>query len=99
MQSFLPVLDNFERAMAFECTDEEFRKGMDLIQRAFGDALSQLGVEEVPALGEPFNPNLHSAVMHVEDENFAENTVCEVFQKGYKLGDRVIRFAMVKVAN
>ena len=99
VQNFLPVLDNFERAMAFECTDEEFRKGMDLIQKAFNEALTKLGIEEIPALGQAFDPNLHSAVMHVEDENFAENTICEVFQKGYKLGDRVIRFAMVKVAN
>ena len=99
IQNFLPVLDNFERAMAFECTDGEFRKGMDLIQKAFHDALAKLGVEEIPAMGEVFDPNLHSAVMHVEDENFAENTICEVFQKGYKMGDRVIRFAMVKVAN
>ncbi len=99
VKGFLPVLDNFERAMAFECADAEFRKGMDLIQKAFGDTLSKLGVEEIPALGEPFDPNLHSAVMHVEDESFSENTICEVFQKGYKMGDRVIRFAMVKVAN
>lgn len=97
--SFLPVLDNFERAIAAPCSDEEFKKGLELIQKAFFDTLGKLGVEEIPALGEPFDPNFHSAVMHVEDEAFSENTVCDVFQKGYKMGDRVVRHAMVKVAN
>ena len=61
--------------------------------------LEQLGVTEIPALGQPFDPNLHNAVMHVEDENFGENTVAEVFQAGFQLGEKIIRFAMVKVAN
>ena len=61
--------------------------------------LEKLGITEIPALGETFDPNLHNAVMHVEDENFGENTVCDVFQAGFQLGDKVIRFAMVKVAN
>ena len=61
--------------------------------------LEQLGIKEIPALGQPFDPNLHNAVMHVEDENFGENTVCDVFQAGFQLGEKVIRFAMVKVAN
>lgn len=61
--------------------------------------LEKLGITEIPALGQTFDPNLHNAVMHVEDENFGENTVCDVFQAGFQLGDKVIRFAMVKVAN
>ena len=63
------------------------------------EVLTKLGIEEIPALGEPFDPNLHNAVMHVEDENVGENTVVEVLQQGYQLGDKILRFAMVKVAN
>ena len=82
--------------MADLTTNVQFIRGIGP-QKA--KALSKLGIEEIPALGETFDPNLHNAVMHVEDESLGENTVAEVFQAGFKLGDKVIRFAMVKVAN
>lgn len=95
----LSVIDNFERAMDAECSDENFKKGVEMIFRQYMGILDKLGVTEIKALGEPFDPNIHHAVNQVEDENFGENTVCQVFQKGYKLGDKVIRCAMVVVAN
>ncbi len=98
---FLPVLDNFERAME-ACQGaggEEFRKGFELIGRQFHEALEHLGVEAIDPTGEPFDPETCNAVMHVEDESVGADTVVEVFQKGYKLGDRIVRYAMVKVAN
>lgn len=97
--AFLPVLDNFERALAAECKDADFKKGVELIMNAFKDCLTKLKVEEIAALGEEFDPNLHNAVMHIEDDATADNVIVDVFQKGYKLGDKVIRHAMVKVAN
>ena len=99
-KQFLDVFDNLERATS-ACTDEnnELKKGVDLIVTQFNGVLSKLKIETISPLGEVFDPNFHSAVMHVEDENFENNTVCEVFQNGYKIGDNVIRFAMVKVAN
>ncbi len=96
---FLPVLDNFERAMSFECNDEEFKKGMEMISQSFQDVMQKLGVEAVGEAGEAFDPLKHNAVMHVEDEEQGEGIVVEVFQKGYKIGDKVVRYAMVKVAN
>ena len=100
VEKILPVADNFERAIdAFEDKESAMYEGIALIQKQLLDVLKSLGVEEVPGAGEPFDPNVHSAVMHIEDENFEENIVAEVFQKGYKLGDKVIRPAMVKVAN
>ena len=72
---------------------------MELICKQFAAVLEKLGVTEIEALGQPFDPALHNAVMHIEDENFGENTVAEVFQAGFRLGDKVVRFAMVKVAN
>ncbi len=95
----LSVIDNFERAMDAECSDENYKKGVEMIFRQYMGILGKLGVTEIKALGEPFDPNIHHAVNQVEDENFGENTVCQVFQKGYKLGDKVIRCAMVVVAN
>ena len=97
--TFLPVLDNFERALASECKDQDFKKGIELIMNAFKDCLTKLKVEEIASLGEEFDPNLHNAVMHIEDDTTADNVIVEVFQKGYKMGDKVIRHAMVKVAN
>ena len=99
VEAVLGVLDNFERALETECADEGFKQGVEMIFHQFQDALKKLGVEEIPALGEPFDPQIHNAVNQVEDEKFGENTVCQVFQKGYKLGDRVIRHSMVVVAN
>ncbi len=95
----ISVIDNFERAMDAECSDENYKKGVEMIYNQFTDVIKKLGVEEIDALGKPFDPNLHNAVSHTEDESFGENTVCQVYQKGYKLGDKVIRCAMVVVAN
>ena len=95
----LPVLDNFERAMSTPCSDEEFKKGMDMIKKAFDEMLAKQGIEEFGAAGEVFDPNLHNAVAHQEDDSVGENCISEVFQKGYRMGDRVLRYAMVKVAN
>lgn len=99
VEKILPVMDNIDRALAADCSDAEFKKGIELIKQSFDDALSKLGICEIKAMGEQFDPNFHNAVMHVEDDEVGENTIVEVFQKGYVLGDRVIRFAMVKVAN
>lgn len=95
----ISVIDNFERAMAAECSDENYKKGVEMIYGQFLDVIKKLGVEEIDALGKEFDPNMHNAVSQVEDENFGENTVSQVYQKGYKLGDKVIRCAMVVVAN
>ena len=95
----ISVIDNFERAMAAECSDEGYKKGVEMIYGQFTEVIKKLGVEEIDALGKEFDPNLHNAVSQVEDENFGENTVSQVYQKGYKLGDKVIRCAMVVVAN
>ena len=91
--AFLPVYDNLERA------DDAFKKGVEMTMKGLQDALTGLGVEVIPAMGETFDPNRHNAVMHVEDENAGENTIVDVFQQGFICGDKVIRFAMVKVAN
>lgn len=97
--AFLSVYDNLERAVGNETTDENYKKGVELIFAGFCDILEKLKVEIISPLGESFDPNFHNAVMHEENENFGENTVSEVFQKGMKCGERVIRPAMVKVAN
>ncbi|MBQ5816242.1 MAG: nucleotide exchange factor GrpE [Oscillospiraceae bacterium] len=97
--AFLAVYDNLERAVANPSTDEGYKKGVELIFAEFENTLGKLKVETIAPLGEAFDPNFHSAVMHEENETFGENTVSEVFQKGMKLGDRVIRPAIVKVAN
>ncbi len=96
---FLPVYDNLERALAQPTADEAYRKGVEMIMAQFETTLEKLGITEIEAKGKTFDPNIHNAVMHIEDESFGENEVAEVFQKGFKLGDKVIRFAMVKVAN
>lgn len=95
----ISVIDNFERAVAAECSDENYKKGVEMIYGQFLEVIKKLGVEEIDALGKEFDPNMHNAVSQVEDENFGENTVSQVYQKGYKLGDKVIRCAMVVVAN
>ena len=96
---FLPVMDNFERALACKTTDENYKKGIEMIHAQLSEMLKKLGVSEIEAEGKPFDPALHNAVSQKEDENFGENTVCQVFQKGYMIGDKVIRHAMVVVAN
>lgn len=95
----ISVIDNFERAMAADCTDENYKKGVEMIYGQFTEVIKKLGVEEIDALGKEFDPNLHNAVSQVEDESLGENVVSQVFQKGYRLGDKVIRTAMVVVAN
>ena len=97
--AFLEVYDNMERAIATPSTDESYKKGVEIIFSELCKALEKLKVETVDPQGEPFDPNFHSAVMHEENEEFGENTVSEVFQKGMKLDSRVIRPAIVKVAN
>ena len=97
--AFLPVYDNLERALKQETADEAYKKGVEMTMNQLKEVFSKLGITEIDALGKPFDPNLHNAIMHVEDENFGENTVAEVFQAGFMLGEKVIRFAMVKVAN
>ena len=97
--SFLPVYDNLERALAVKTEDEAYAKGVEMIMNQFNQTLQKLGAEEIPALGEKFNPEVHNAVMHVDDETKGENEIVEVFQKGFRIGDKIIRFAMVKVAN
>ena len=97
--AFLPVYDNLERALKQETADEAYKKGVELTMKGLQDAMTKLGVEVIPAMGETFDPNFHNAVMHVDDEAVEENTVVDVFQQGFKCGEKVIRFAMVKVAN
>ncbi len=96
---FLPVYDNLERALKQGTEDEAYRKGVEMIMTQFTATLEKLGVTPIECLGEKFDPALHNAVMHVDDEEKGENEIVEVFQKGFMLGEKVIRFAMVKVAN
>ena len=97
--AFLPVYDNLERALKQDTADEAYKKGVEMTMKGLQDALTGLGVEVIPALGETFDPNRHSAVMHTDDPEAGENTIVEVFQQGFICGEKVIRFAMVKVAN
>ena len=100
MLEFLPVADNLERALEQqECSVEDLRKGVEMVQTQLKKALEKLGVSEMGAAGEAFNPELHNAVSHIDDENAAENVVAQVYQKGYKIGDKVVRHATVVVAN
>lgn len=99
LSKFLPVYDNLVRALAQETADEAYRKGVEMIMTQFDTTMEKLGVTEIPAMGEKFDPVYHNAVMHVDDESLGENEVVDVFQKGFKLNDKIIRFAMVKVAN
>ena len=97
--AFLPVYDNLERALKQETADEAYKKGVEMTMKGLQDALTALGVETIPALGESFDPNRHNAVMHCDDPEAGESTIVEVFQQGFLCGDKVIRFSMVKVAN
>ena len=99
VEKLLPVYDNLERALNQPTEDEAFKKGVEMTMTQLVGIFSGLGVEIFGNVGEEFDPNFHNAVMHTEDENFSENTICQVFQKGFKLGDKIIRFAMVQVAN
>ena len=95
----LPVIDNFERASAAEADAENYKKGIEMTVKQLLDALTAMGVEAFGATGESFDPNIHNGVMHVDDESLGENVIADVFIKGYKMGNKVIRHASVKVAN
>lgn len=100
VKAILPIADSLEYAVkAQDGATEEYQKGLELIQNQFNAALERLGVSVIGQDGEEFNPEIHNAVAHIEDEAVAENTIVEVFQKGYMLKEKVIRHAMVKVAN
>ena len=98
VKEILPIIDNLERAIAADGTLEDLKKGVEMTMKGCQDAFAKLGIEEIDATGE-FDPNFHNAVMHIEDENLGTNVVAEVFQKGYKKEDKIIRHTMVKVAN
>ncbi|MDE6733050.1 MAG: nucleotide exchange factor GrpE [Oscillospiraceae bacterium] len=94
---FLPVLDNLERALQTECTDENYKKGVEMISNSFLETLKNLGVEEIESDGAAFDPNFHQAVQRISDGDAESGTIVQTFAKGYKIGDRVIRFAVVAV--
>ena len=96
---FLPVYDNLERALAQETADEAYKKGVEMTMNQLVKVMEGLGVTSFGEIGEAFDPARHNAVMHVEEEGLGENVIAEVFQKGFLVGEKVIRFAMVKVAN
>ncbi len=97
--AFLPVYDNLERALKQETADEAYKKGVEMTMNQLKTVLEKLGITEIPALGQPFDPKVHNAVMHIENPELGENVVADVFQAGFQLGEKVIRFAMVQVAN
>ena len=99
LKSFLPVYDNLVRALQQSTEDEAYKKGVEMIMAQFRATMEKLGVTEMNCLGQKFDPAFHNAVMHVDDEEKGENEIVEVFQQGFMLGEKVIRFAMVKVAN
>ena len=99
IEKLLPVYDNLERALQQETADEAYKKGVELTMTQLVSIFESLGVEIFGNKGDTFDPNLHNAVMHTEDESLGENTISMVFQKGFKLGDKIVRFAMVQVAN
>ena len=99
LAKLLPVYDNLERALNQPTEDAAYKKGVELTMAEFEKIFTSLGVEVFGAPGDEFNPELHNAIMHTEDESLGENTISMVFQKGAKIGDKVIRFAMVQVAN
>ena len=96
---FLPVFDNLERAAQQPTEDEAYKKGVEMTLTGLREVMKNLGVEEFGEAGEPFDPNRHNAVMHIERDDLGESVIAQVFQKGFSVGDRVIRFAMVQVAN
>ena len=100
IKAFLAVYDNLERAAATGGDeDSPHKKGLEMIFAQYKDILKSLGVEEIPAKGQPFDPEKHNAVMHIDDEAYGENEVAQVFQAGFQMGDKVIRYAIVQVAN
>ena len=99
VEKLLPVYDNLERAMNQPTEDAAYKKGVEMTMTQLVSILNGLGVEIFGQVGDTFDPNIHNAVMHTEDENATENTITQVFQKGFKLGEKIVRFAMVQVAN
>ena len=99
INKLLPVYDNLERALKMECTDDSYYKGIEMIMTQLVETFNNMGIKEIPAVGEPFDPNCHNAVMTIVDPDLGENIIAEEYQKGFTLGDRVIRFSTVVVAN
>lgn len=99
VEAFLPLADNFERAANAETSDEKYKAGVMMIYDQLANSFKKLGVEEICRVGEQFDPSVENAVNHIEDENLGENVVAQVYQKGYRLGDKIIRHAMVVIAN
>ncbi len=99
IKKLLPILDNIDRASASDKDSADYIKGIEMIVKQFETIATDLGIEEIAKAGDQFDPNFHEAVMHIEDESYEENVITDVLQKGYKIGDTVIRAAMVKVAN
>ena len=101
LKEILPIVDNFERALSVKNCDDVavIKKGLDMVYRQFIETLTKIGVETIDAVGNEFDPNLHNAVIHIEDENYGSNEVVEELQKGYKIKDKIIRHSYVKVAN
>ena len=102
VKDILPVLDNMERALQYRDAQgdgDNMAKGLEMIMKSFADSLAKMGVTEIAAAGQTFDPNLHNAIMHIDDEQFGESEIVEVFMKGYVKGDKVIRHSVVKVAN
>jgi molecular chaperone GrpE len=98
LKEIIPIIDNLERAMVADGSIDDLKKGIEMTMKGCQDSFAKLGVQEIDTTGE-FDPNLHNAVMHIEDENLGNNVIAEVFQKGYKKDDKIIRHSMVKVAN
>lgn len=99
ISKILPVYDTLKLALTHETQDEALKTGLDLTLKQFEKVFSDMNVSEIEALGKTFDPNLHNAVMHIDDENYGEKEIVEVFQVGYKMNEKVIRYSMVKVAN
>ena len=99
LKELLPVLDNLQRALDTHCADENYITGIQMIRTGLEEFLKKMGVDTFGQAGEPFDPNLHNAVMHIEDENLEKNVVAQVFQSGYRRGDRILRHAMVQQAH
>ena len=97
--SFLPVIDNLEKAAAAETKDESYKQGLELVLKQFTDVLTKFGVEEIKTVGETFDPELHDAVSSIQDDTKKEKEIVQEFRKGYKIGTKIIRHAMVVVAN
>ena len=95
----LPIYDNLERALNQETSDAAYKKGVEMTMNELVKIFTSLGVEIFGNVGDAFDPNLHNAVMHIDSEDFSENVIAQVFQKGFKIGEKVVRFAMVQVAN